>query len=70
MSSTILQRSGWPSAWELWVRRPDAEWRRYSVYETHEQAKATMKRVEGPPLPVWHLGSGKDKARPERKYKR
>jgi len=42
--------SRWPSAWELWVRRTDTEWRRYSVYETHEQAKATMKRVEGPPL--------------------
>ena len=38
------------SAWELWVRRPDTEWRRYSVYEAHEQAKATMKRVQGPPL--------------------
>lgn len=50
MSSAAPQRSGWPSAWELWVRRPDTEWRRYSVYETHEQAKATMKRVEGPPL--------------------
>ena len=24
----------------------------------------------GPALPVWHLGNGKDKARPERKYKR
>ena len=50
MSSTAPQLSGRPSAWELWVRRPDTEWRRYSVYETHEQAKATMKRVEGPPL--------------------
>ena len=50
MSDTTAQRSGLPSAWELWVRRHDTEWRRYSVYETHEQAKATMKRVEGPPL--------------------
>lgn len=24
----------------------------------------------GPALPVWHLGNGKNKARPERKYKR
>lgn len=42
--------AGEPSAWELRVRRADTEWRRYSVYETHEQAKATMKRAEGPPL--------------------
>lgn len=39
-------------------------------YERYEHAANTMKRVEGPPLPVWHLGNGKDKARPERKYKR
>ena len=24
----------------------------------------------GPALPVWYLGNGKNKARPERKYKR
>lgn len=41
---------GEPSAWELRVRSSDTEWRRYSIYESHEQAKATMKRVEGPPL--------------------
>lgn len=41
-----------------------------SIYERYEHAANTMKRVEGPALPVWHLGSGKDKARPERKYKR
>ena len=29
--------AGEPSAWELRVRRADTEWRRYSVYETHEQ---------------------------------
>lgn len=50
MSDTRRQLSGWPSAWELWVRRPDTEWRRYSVYETHKQATDTMKRVQGPPL--------------------
>lgn len=45
-------RSGWPSAWELWVCRPDRnqDWRRYGLYETHAQAAATMRRVEGPPL--------------------
>ena len=45
-------RSGWPSAWELWVCRPDRnqDWRRYGLYETHAQAAATLKRVEGPPL--------------------
>ena len=62
--------AGEPSAWELRVRRADTEWRRYSIYERYEHAANTMKRVEGPPLPVWHLGNGKDKARPERKYKR
>ena len=50
MSDTTAQRSGLPSAWELWVRRPDTEWRRYSVYETHEQAKVIMKCIEWPPL--------------------
>lgn len=50
MNITTPQLSGWPSAWELWVRRPNTEWRRWSACETHEQAKAIMKRVEGPPL--------------------
>ena len=48
--------SEWPNAWELWVRRPDTEWRRYSVYETHDQAKATMRRVEGAPLELKIVG--------------
>ena len=47
MSKIIAEE---PSAWELRVRRADTEWRRYSIYETHKQALATMKRVEGPPL--------------------
>lgn len=42
--------STWPVAWALWVRRADTEWRQYSLYETKEQAQATMRRVEGPPL--------------------
>lgn len=44
--------SDWPSAWELWVCRSDTNhgWRRYGIYETHAQADATMRRVEGPPL--------------------
>ena len=36
--------------------RPDTEWRRYSVYETHDQAKATMRRVEGAPLELKIVG--------------
>ena len=44
--------SQWPSAWELWVSRPDKNqgWVRYNVYETHAQAASALKRVEGPPL--------------------
>lgn len=42
--------AGEPSAWELRVRSANTEWLRYSVYEKYEQALATMKRVEGPPL--------------------
>ena len=44
--------SRWPSAWELWVSRPDKNqgWVRYNIYSTHNQAEAAMKRVEGPPL--------------------
>jgi hypothetical protein len=44
--------SRWPSAWELWVSRPDRNqgWVRYNIYSTHNQAEAAMKRVEGPPL--------------------
>ena len=44
--------SDWPSAWELWVCRPDRNqgWVRYGLYENHAQAAATLKRVEGPPL--------------------
>lgn len=50
------QLSDLPSAWELWVRysdesrHPNREWKRYGLYETKARAKATMKRVEGPPL--------------------
>ena len=44
--------SEWPSAWELWVCRPDKNqgWVRYQLYETHQQAKNVLKRVEGAPL--------------------
>ena len=44
--------SDWPSAWELWVCRPDRNqgWVRYGLYEKYAQAAATLKRVEGPPL--------------------
>ncbi len=44
--------SDWPSAWELWVCRPDKNqgWVRYRLCETHQQAKNVLKRVEGEPL--------------------
>ena len=50
--------SEWPSAWELWVSRPDRNqgWVRYNVYETHNLAKNALKRVEGPPLELKIVG--------------
>lgn len=44
--------SDWPSAYEVWVQRTDTNhgWRRYNIYESYEQAEATVKRVEGAPL--------------------
>ena len=57
--------SDWPSAWELWVTRTDTNhgWRRYGLYESHAQAEAAVKRVEGPPLelkivPLYSAGTG------------
>ena len=53
--------SRWPSAWEVWVSRPDKNqgWVRYQIYDNFKQAEATVKRVEGPPLvlkivPLYH----------------
>lgn len=50
--------SEWPGAWELWISRPDRNqgWVRYNVYETHAQAKAALRRVEGPPLELKIVG--------------